>query len=108
MELLIGILAAWGIVMLFWTAVGVMYMPLRRRRDLCLTVLIHGRDDESHLIQYLKGLLWLRNMGIAWWNIVVVRDDLTPEASEMVEEIARKESHVALIERDRIRNWTDM
>lgn len=49
MEIVFGMLAAWGLIMLIWTLVGAVLLPLRRRGDLRLTVFLRGNGRPQLL-----------------------------------------------------------
>ena len=106
MELLVGTLAAWGLIMLIWTIAGVILLPLRRREDLRLTVVMEGNAPGLQLQHWLRGLLWLREMGILWWNIVIVKDELDQEA-EAYAEAAAERCQVYLLSRDEWKEWVE-
>lgn len=105
MELVVGILAAWGLVMLLWTVAGLILLPLSRRKDLRLTVLVQGKNH--HMERYLRGLLWLRNMGILWWDVLVLEDQLTPDECDWLKWLMDKESSVSFITLDKLRDWME-
>lgn len=107
MELVVGILAAWGLLMLVWTLMGALLLPLGRRKDIRLTVLIRGKDQAPLLEQYLKGVLWLRNMGMIWWDILILDDHLDQEAVERAAELAEKEQYVSVVSTQTLTDWVE-
>lgn len=74
MEIVVGALAAWGLLMLLWTLLGLCLLPLSRRKDLSLTVVVKSQAEPLMLERYIKGLLWLRDLGLIWWRIVLLTD----------------------------------
>ena len=64
MELLVGMLAAWGLITLIWTLAGAILLPIRRRENLRLTVVFRGKAEQTQLEHWIRGLIWLRESGI--------------------------------------------
>ena len=97
MEIVVGALAAWGLLMLLWTLVGLCLLPLSRRKDLSLTVVMKSEAEPLMLEHYIKGLLWLRDLGLVWWRIVLLTDQkdmgtrLLPDCFGQVEIMSREE-----------------
>ncbi len=108
MELVVGILAAWGLIVLVWTLAGLILLPLRRRDDVGLTVLIRGKGQASGLEHYLRGLLWMRDFGLAWWNILVLEDELDRDALDRARVLTEKEKHVAVIPQNMLTDWMEV
>lgn len=107
MEFIIGILAAWGLIMLLWTLAGAMFLPLSRSADMRLTLLLQGKGDAHRLEHCLKGVLWLRDMGLIWWDVVILEDQLSEEARQQAEKLAENEQHVAILSMDTLRDWME-
>lgn len=107
MELLVGILAAWGLIMLLWTLLGAAFLPLSRRDDTKLTVLLRASGKDHWSLHYVRGLLWLRNAGLIWWDIVVVAEDENSQLSGAMEVIMAKNSHVELIGCSDLKEWME-
>lgn len=107
MELLVGILAAWGVIMLLWTLLGAVLLPLSRRDDTSLTVLLRSSGNHQWMIRYLRGLLWLRNAGLIWWDIAVVAEEEDDTLREYMEVIMAKNSHVELIGSSDLKEWME-
>lgn len=105
MELLLGILTAWGLIMLLWTLMGALFMPLQRREETSITVILRG--DGRFFCSYLKGLLWLRDMGIVWWNILIIQDELSADTIEYLTYFVEKKQHVSLISKDALQDWME-
>lgn len=106
MDILIGILAAWGLIMLLWTLAGALFLPLSRREDTRLTVLIESKGDAPRLEHFLKGVIWLRDMGLIWWNVVILSDHLSQEARQRAERLT-EEQNVAVLTMDTLQDWME-
>ncbi len=96
MELFVGILAAWGLLMLIWTAAGTLLLPLRRRDHLRLTALIQGKGDWPKLERWLRGVLWLRESGFLWCDIVVFTQELDEDCICCLQGFAERHPQVTL------------
>ena len=107
MEIVVGILAAWGVIMLFWTLLGGLLLPLRRRDDTMMTVVLQGGSGSHHMERYLRGLLWLRNSGVLWWDILVVPDGLPMDTLERLDMLMYKESHVYMVSLGQLKEWME-
>lgn len=107
MEIFIGVLAAWGAVMLAWTVLGLLLMPLTRRRDIRITAVVHGQGKDTFLVPYIRGLLWLRNLGLLWWDIAVVADQFAPGTVQQVEKFLEKESNAAAVTASELLDWME-
>lgn len=107
MDILVGALAAWGGLMLVWTLIGVALLPLSRRKDIHLTVVLRGRGDAPRMEQYVKGILWLRDMGFLWWDVAILADELDPEAKSRALHLTEKEAHSAVILADELIDWME-
>lgn len=107
MEIVVGILAAWGLIMLLWTLAGAVLLPLGRHKDMKLTALVRGRREAPELERYVKGLLWLRDMGIVWWDVVILADHLDEEARERADGLTENERDVSVLSSDMLRDWME-
>ncbi len=106
MELLVGMLAAWGLITLIWTLAGAVLLPLRRRDDLRLTVVFRGKAGLTQTERWLRGLIWLRESGLIWWNILVLTDELEEESLRYVHELERQ-GHITEITKEQWKDWVD-
>lgn len=106
MEILVGALAAWGLIMLIWTIAGAILLPLRRRGDLRLTVVMEGNGSGMQLQRWLRGLLWLRETGILWWDIVIIKDELDQEAAAYAA-AAEERCQALLLSWDEWKEWVE-
>lgn len=107
MDIIVGILAAWGLVMLLWTIFGLLLLPLRRRDDTMMTVVLRGDARSRHMERYLRGLLWLRNSGVLWWDILVVPDGLSMDTLERLDLMMYKESHIDMVSLFELKDWME-
>jgi hypothetical protein len=107
MEIIVGALAAWGLLMLLWTLVGVLFLPLRKRQKLKLTVVVRGQEDSPELERYVRGLKWLRDLGLVWWDILILEDSLSPEARDTARRLSEQEQSVALVSGAKLKDWLD-
>lgn len=107
MDIIVGVFAAWGVIMLFWTLFGVLLLPLRRRDDTMITVVLRGNSRSRHMERYLRGLLWLRNSGVLWWDILVAPDGLPMDTLEALDLMMCKESHVEMVSFAQLKDWME-
>lgn len=105
MEIIVGALAAWGLIMLLWTLAGVMLLPLRRRKQLKLTVLVRGSGEVPELERYIHGLAWLRDIGIVWWDILILEDGLGLESRDTVQRLSDKAQNIDLVSGQELKDW---
>lgn len=107
MEILVGILAAWGAVMLVWTLLGFFLMPLTRRKTIKITAVVQAVGTPRYLEQYIRGLKWLRDMGLIWWNVAVVADQLEPETVQQTQRFLEKEASAVVIAAEDLLDWME-
>lgn len=105
MEILVGALAAWGLIMLVWTIIGLLLLPLGR--DMPLTVVLHGCGDVPWMERYLRGLLWLRDSGILWWTILILDEGLSREAQDRAGRMAQDQGHVLVMNLEELKEWME-
>ena len=106
MELLVGMLAAWGLITLIWTLAGAVLLPIRRRDNLRLTVVFRGKVGQTQLEHWIRGLIWLRESGIIWWNIVVLTDELEDEARQYVC-VQEQQGYITGMTKEEWKDWVD-
>ncbi len=94
LELLLTLLAAFGLVCLVWLGVGWLLLPLRSPMRIVLEA--HGNGGE--LEQAVRGLLWLRSTGL-WRGTVVIRDEGLDEEGLMLARAMSLRSGVKLVQR---------
>lgn len=106
MELIIGTLAAWGLLMLLWTLAGVLVLPLRRKDGISLAVFVRGEESAPALERHVKALLWLRNSGLLWWHIAILTDKLNEEAQILAEHTV-DETDMSLVSTESLKDWME-
>jgi hypothetical protein len=105
MEIIVGALAAWGLIMLLWTLFGALFLPLQKREKLRLTVVIRAQKDAPELERYVRGLKWLRDLGLVWWDILILEEPLNPGARDTARRISEKEQSVDLVTGSELKDW---
>lgn len=87
LELLLSLLAAFGLMCLLWLGVGWMLLPLR-----CpARVELEAQGGGEELERGVRGLLWLRRAGL-WRGTVVLRDGgLDERGLALARTLARQE-----------------
>lgn len=105
MEILVGALAAWGLIMLVWTIVGVVLLPLGR--DMPMTVVLHCSGEASWLERCLQGVMWLRDSGLLWWNVLILDEGLDGEAQDRAQRLAREKSQVLVMNLEELKEWME-
>lgn len=105
MEIVIGTLAAWGLLMLVWTLAGVLLLPLSRNRDSAMTVVLRCRGDARWLERQVRGLIWLRDSGFLWWDILILDLNMESDAKERATQLVQKQDHVVLMNLDEVKEW---
>lgn len=107
MEILVGALAAWGLLMVIWTVAGILLLPLGRREDSALTVVVRCSKDATWMERQIRGLLWLRDSGILWWNILILDVDMSEEARDRADRLVSHESQIHLMDLDELKEWME-
>lgn len=87
-EILISLLAAFGLTCLGWLALGRILLPLGAK-GLELRCVLRAHGDGAGLEHTVSGLLWLRRSGV-WRGVIVIEDGgLTPEGLTLARELTR-------------------
>lgn len=107
MEIIVGVLAAWGLLMLVWTLAGVLLLPLSRNPDTALTVVLQGRGDARWLERQLRGLVWLRDSGLLWWDVLILDLGLEQDALCNAQRLAERLDNVVLMNLDEVKEWME-
>lgn len=107
MEILIGALAAWGLLMLIWTVAGILLLPLGRNRDSSLTVVLRCKGEALWLERQLRGLMWLRDSGVLWWNILILNVDMSQDALDRAARLTQSQSQVRLMDLSELKEWME-
>ena len=89
LELLVGLLAAFGLVCLGWMAFGAMVLPVGSEGVATRAVITASGGGEG-LEQALSALLWLRRSGL--WNgeIFLEDDGLNEEGKALAVRLAQR------------------
>lgn len=107
MEILLGALAAWGLLMLVWTVAGILLLPLGRNPDSTLTVVIRCIGEARWLERQLRGILWLRDSGILWWNVVILNMGMSQDALDRAVRLTENQGQVWLVEGCELKEWME-
>lgn len=105
MEIIVGVLAAWGAIMLAWTLAGVLLLPLGNR--LPMAVVVACRGESPWLEPYVRGLVWLRETGLIQWDILLLDSGLGPEARTVAQSLSRRYCQVQLISPAEFKEWME-
>lgn len=101
-----GILAAWGMIMLIWVLGGVVLLPLTRRKDVSVTVTLKA-GEYLILSRYLRAVVWLRDSGLIWWDIVILADELREDDRMLLELHSGKQNGIRVMNLDEYQNWME-
>lgn len=107
MEILVGALAAWGLIMLIWTLAGALLLPLGRRSDSEMTVVLRCSGEAVWMERQIRGLLWLRDSGLLWWDILVLDLDMNEEAVDRARRLELTHKQVRLMGLDDLKEWME-
>ena len=86
-ELFGTVMAAAGLAVLLWWQMGRLLRPVPGRN---VQVVISGHGDGEELEQTLRGLYWLRGMGLLRSNIVIETKDLTDTGLTLAEKLIQR------------------
>lgn len=78
LELLVALLAAFGLVCLGWLAFGRMVLPVGGE-GMTVCAVVPAKGDGGGLEQTVSGLLWLRRSGLWRGRILIVDRGLSQE-----------------------------
>ena len=98
-EALLTLLSALGLVLLGGLLLGRLLRPIPSDD---LWILVPGRGEGARLEQDLRGLMWLRGLGLLWCPIAIVDVDLTREGRELALKLAARWGNVVLWPSDRL------
>ena len=107
MEIVVGALAAWGLLMLIWTLAGVLLLPVSRNSDTAMTVVLCCRGDARGLERQLRGLVWLRDSGLLWWDILILDLGMDQDAKANAERLADNKDNVVFMNMDEVKEWME-
>ncbi len=105
MEILLGALAAWGLIMLVWVLGGLLLLPMGR--GIRLTVVMHGTGEMPLMERCMQGLIWLRNSGLLWWNILILDEAMNQEAQDRAKRLAQDHSQVLVMNLEELKEWME-
>lgn len=105
MEIFVGALAAWGLIMLIWTLVGLLLLPLSRK--IPLTVVLHCQGKAPWMERCLQGVLWLRNTGVLWWTVLILDEGLSGEGQDRARRLAQEQSQVLVMDLEDLKDWME-
>ncbi len=105
MEILFGVLVAWGIIMLAWMLAGVMLLPLGNRLSMAVVIRCHGKG--LWLERYVRGLIWLRDLGLLRWRVLLLDQGLDPEGRELAQTLSARYHQVELLGPEEWKKWME-
>ena len=105
MEILVGALAAWRLIMLVWTIVGLVLLPLSR--DMPITVVLHGSGDAPWMERCLQGVLWLRDTGLLWWTVLILDEGLSYEGQDRAKRLAQDKNQILVMNLEELKEWME-
>jgi hypothetical protein len=79
-DIVLAVLCVLVLAVLVWWLFGRLLRPLP---GTSIRVLIPGRGDGNGLEQAVRGLIWLRSLGLLRCPVVIGDIDLTPEGWEL-------------------------
>ena len=93
-EGLLTLLAVLGLVLLVWVLFGRMVCPMPGRE---LVVVLPAKDHGSTLERDIRGLMWLRSLGLLRCPVVIADMGLTPEGVRLAHLLAERWSVVSVV-----------
>ena len=93
-EGLLTLLAAMGLALLGWVLFGRMVCPVPGGE---LVVILPGRDDGSTLERNVRGLMWLRGLGLLRCPVVIADAGLNPDGVRLAQLLASRWSGISVI-----------
>lgn len=92
-DVLLAVLCTAGLLFAALLLYGWLLRPLPKPGVTCV---LPGRGSGEHLEQTLRGLVWLRSLGLLRGTILIANIDLTPEGRELALHLAARWPDVAL------------
>lgn len=106
MEIVFGVLAAWGIITLAWMLAGAVLLPLGNR--LPMAVVLGCGGEALWLERYVRGLIWLRDLGLLRWRVLLLLDQgLDPEGRELAQALSARYHQVELLGPEEWKKWME-
>lgn len=93
-EILIAILAACGVLLLIWCAMGLFLRPIGGRQ---LLLLYPVRGDAAELEQAARGAAWLQETGLVSAGLTVVDCGLSEEGRQRLRALSARITHLHCI-----------
>lgn len=93
-EILIAILAACGVLLLIWCAMGLFLRPIGGRQ---LLLLYPVRGDAAELEQAARGAAWLQETGLVSASLTVVDCGLSEEGQQRLRALSARMAHLHCI-----------
>jgi hypothetical protein len=93
-EGLLTLLAVLGLVLLGWVLFGRMVCPVPGRE---LVVVLPAKDNGGTLERDVRGLMWLRSLGLLRCPVVIADMGLTPEGVRLAHLLAERWSVVSVV-----------
>ena len=79
--------------------------PEAQRRS--ATYGVSAGERRSQLLGALRGLVWVRESGLIWWDIVILSDGLGEESRGIAQRAAEQYADVLVETVDEIKDWMD-
>ena len=98
-EALLTLLAAMGLAMLGWVLFGRMVCPVPGGE---LMVILPAKGDGGSLERNVRGLMWLRGLGLLRCPVVIADGGLTPEGLRLARLLARRWSEVSVVAAEQV------
>ena len=70
------------------------------------SVVLRGKAGLTQMERWLRGLNWLRESGLIWWNIVVLTDELEDETLEYVRDM-EQQGYIKGLTKEQWKDWVD-
>lgn len=101
-EIVFSVLWILALAFLAWWLLGWLLRPIPAQRA---RVLIPGRGDGDNLEQSVRGLIWLRGLGLLRCPIVIADVDLTPQGWELALRLTARWPDVVLWPADHLADY---
>ncbi len=93
LEVILSLLAVWGLLCLGWLCFGHLLAPAGREK---VCAVVPGRGDGDGLEQAVTGLLWLRGGGLLRGAVVIADCGLSPAGRALAAALCLREPSVAI------------
>ena len=68
---------------------------------------VQGQGDARWLERQLRGLVWLRDSGLLWWDILILDLGLEQDALLSAQRLAERLDNVVLMNLDEVKEWME-